>query len=87
MARKILDEEIFNLIAKRVVGNRPGKIEPRAVKRRPKPYKLLMIPRNEARQDIMKMAILKKLSNPLIPKDTALIKCHSDLTLMAHSTE
>lgn len=58
---KILDEEMFSLIAKRVVGNRPGRIEPRAVKRRPKPYKLLMIPRNEARQDIMKNGHPKKV--------------------------
>jgi len=58
---RILDEEMFNLIAKRVVGNRPGRIEPRAVKRRPKPYKLLMIPRNEARQDIIKNGHPKKV--------------------------
>ncbi|MFT6906783.1 MAG: hypothetical protein ACJAS1_003453 [Oleiphilaceae bacterium] len=58
---KILDEEMFNLTAKRVVGNRPGRVEPRAVKRRPKPYKLLMIPRNEARQDIMKNGHPKKI--------------------------
>jgi hypothetical protein len=58
---KILDEEMFSLIVKRVVGNRPGRIEPRAVKRRPKPYKLLMIPRNEARLDIMKNGHPKKI--------------------------
>jgi len=58
---KILDEEMFNLIAKRVVGNRPGRIEPRAVKRRPKPYPLLMLPRNEARQNILKNGHPKKV--------------------------
>lgn len=38
------------LIAQRRVGQRPGRIEPRAVKRRPKPYKLLMQPRHVARE-------------------------------------
>lgn len=38
------------LIAQRRVGRRPGRIEPRAVKRRPKPYKLLMLPRPAARE-------------------------------------
>ena len=33
------------------VGNRPNRIEPRAVKRRPKAQKLLTKPREEARQD------------------------------------
>lgn len=50
LLEKAIDDEMFALMAKRLVGNRPGRIEPRAVKRRPKPYKLLMIPRNEARQ-------------------------------------
>ena len=58
---KHLDEEMFSLIAKRIVSNRPGRIEPRAVKRRPKPYKLLMIPRSEARQEIMTNGHPKKI--------------------------
>ena len=48
------DEEALNtlcvLIAENYVGNRPG----RAVKRRPKPYSLLMKPRNEAREAVKK---------------------------------
>jgi len=49
------------LVAKRSVGNRPGRMEPRAVKRRPKPYKLLMIPRAEAKQEIMINGHQKKM--------------------------
>lgn len=32
------------------VGNRPGRIEPRVIKRRPKPYKLMTRPRNQYKQ-------------------------------------
>jgi putative transposase len=35
------------------VGNRPGRIEPRAVKRRPKEYDRLMKPRAEARAELL----------------------------------
>jgi hypothetical protein len=42
------------LLARRQVGNWAGWIEPRAVKRRPKSYPLLMIPRAEARQAVIK---------------------------------
>jgi putative transposase len=35
------------------VGDRPNRIEPRAVKRRPKPHKLLRRPRNEAREELL----------------------------------
>jgi hypothetical protein len=31
---------LFRAIAQREVGNRPGRLEPRARKRRPKPYQL-----------------------------------------------
>lgn len=61
LLEKALDDPMFALIAKRLVGNRPGRMEPRAIKRRPKPYKLLMIPRSEARQDIMKNGHPKKM--------------------------
>lgn len=47
-----LIEPILRLIAQQRVGNRPGRIEPRAVKRRPKPYGLLMMPRNQARESV-----------------------------------
>jgi hypothetical protein len=43
---------LFALIAQRRVGKRSGRVEPRAIKRRPKPYPLLMKPRPDARHDI-----------------------------------
>ena len=43
---------LFRLIAQPTVGNRPGRIEPRARKRRPKPYPWLKIPRAEARERV-----------------------------------
>ena len=49
------------LIAKIRVGNRSGRIEPRAVKRRPKPYPRLNKSRQEARKDIEKSGHAKKL--------------------------
>lgn len=48
------------LIAENCVGNRPGRVEPRAVKRRPKPYPLLMKERELAREDIKKHGHPKK---------------------------
>jgi putative transposase len=41
-------------IAECVVANRPGRLEPRVVKRRPKPYKLMQKPRNELRRELRK---------------------------------
>ncbi len=43
---------LFTLIGQLRVGNRPGRIEPRARKRRPKPYPWLKIPRALARLQI-----------------------------------
>ena len=43
---------LYLLIAQQRVGQRPGRIEPRAVKRRPKPFPLLMVPRREARATV-----------------------------------
>lgn len=43
---------LFDLIAQCRVGNRPGRIEPRMRKRRPKPYPWLKIPRAQARLKI-----------------------------------
>jgi hypothetical protein len=54
-------EHLFFLIAQRQVGNRPGRIEPRAVKRRPKPFPLLMQPRGIARNNVLKNGHPKKL--------------------------
>ena len=49
------------LIAQQRVGNRPDRLEPRAIKRRPKPYPLLTKPRTIAREDIRKYGHPKKL--------------------------
>ena len=43
---------LFILIAQQRVGERPDRIEPRAVKRRPKPYPLLTTPRALARAHV-----------------------------------
>ncbi|MHC8394309.1 IS4 family transposase [Pseudomonas sp. LB3P93] len=45
---------LLMLIAQRRVGNRPGRIEPRAIKRRPQAYPLLTKPRRSARADVRK---------------------------------
>ena len=45
---------LMNMISKHRVGNRPGRIEPRLVKRRPKPFRNLREPREQARQRIRK---------------------------------
>jgi putative transposase len=41
-------------IAECEVANRPGRLEPRVVKRRPKPYKLMQKPRNQLRRELRK---------------------------------
>jgi hypothetical protein len=43
---------LFRLIAQPTVGHRPGRIEPRAKKRRPKSHPLLNVPRDEARENV-----------------------------------
>ncbi len=45
-------DEFFRLIAQLSVGNRPGRIEPRARKRRPKSFPWLKVPRATARRQI-----------------------------------
>ncbi len=52
---------LFILIAQQQVGKRPGRIEPRAVKRRPKAYPLLMKSRALARADVRENGHPKKL--------------------------
>lgn len=42
-------EVLLDAIAYHKIGNRPGRVEPRAVKRRPKPYPRLTVPRAQAR--------------------------------------
>lgn len=46
-------EATLKTIASRRVGDRPNRIEPRAIKRRPKPHRLLQEPRREARKRLM----------------------------------
>jgi Transposase DDE domain len=43
-------EEMLLAIVRHSVGNRPDRVEPRALKRRPKPYDLLTKPREDARK-------------------------------------
>lgn len=53
--------ELFMLIAHIRVGNRPGRFEPRMLKRRPKQYTLLGAPRWKARRRIARRGHAKKL--------------------------
>lgn len=46
--------DLLVLIAQRRVGKRPGRIEPRAIKRRPQAYPLLTKPRRSARAEVRK---------------------------------
>ena len=48
----LVEAHLANLAGHRV-GNRPDRVEPRAVKRRPKPHRLLTKPRAEARLDLL----------------------------------
>jgi len=54
---------LFMLIAQKTktVGNRPGRVEPQAVKQRPKPFRLLTEERVQAREKIKKSGHPKKL--------------------------
>ena len=54
-------ESLLRLVAQNQVGNRPGRIEPRALKRRSKPYPLLTKIRAIAREEIRKNGHFKKL--------------------------
>lgn len=51
-ARAALLEARYGTISAHRVGQRPDRVEPRAVKRRPKPHPLLTIPRNQARKNV-----------------------------------
>lgn len=58
------DEQLYalcTLMAQQRVGNRPGRIEPRAVKRRPKAYPLLTVTRLQARENVRENGHTKKL--------------------------
>ena len=52
---------LFVLIAQQRVGDRPGRIEPRAIKRRPKPYPLLTKPRAIMRESVREHGHSRKL--------------------------
>ena len=54
-------ENILVLMGQKKIGHRSGRIEPRALKRRPKAYHLLTIPRPEARENVKKNGHPKKL--------------------------
>ena len=54
-------EQLMYLFSQKKVGNRPGRLEPRAVKRRPKAYPLLTVGRAEARENVAKNGHPKKL--------------------------
>lgn len=45
--------QLLTAIASHRVGQRPGRCEPRAIKRRPKPHDLLLVPRHEARKRLL----------------------------------
>jgi putative transposase len=49
----LLGRELLRVLGKEEVGDRPGRCEPRALKRRPKKQKLLMKPRAEARAELL----------------------------------
>lgn len=54
-------DELFRLMGERRVGNRPRRIEPRAIKRRPKPYPVLAQPRPVARAEVTQHGHPKKV--------------------------
>ena len=47
-------QELLRLISQKRVGNRPDRVEPRAAKRRPKPFRRLKDPRQIERDKILK---------------------------------
>ena len=47
----------LNSLTETLIGKRPNRVEPRAVKRRPKPHRLLTKPRDEARAELMARAV------------------------------
>lgn len=49
-----LQHALLSTIAGHRVGQRPNRVEPRAVKRRPKPHALLTVPRKLAKERLMK---------------------------------
>jgi hypothetical protein len=52
LASLLIDAALASM-AEHIVGNRPGRVEPRAIKRRPKEHALLTKPRDQARADLI----------------------------------
>lgn len=52
LAARLITAALANL-AGYVIGRRPGRVEPRAIKRRPKPHDLLTKPRDQARAELL----------------------------------
>ena len=63
---KILYTELLRLIVKNKVGNRPGRVEPRAVKQRPKPF-----PRLKRSRTIEKKRLIKKMEKMILLSEAA----------------
>jgi len=62
LQNSILDyEKLLRLIGEKIVANRAGRIEPRALKKRPNNFPLLMNPRNIAKEEIKKNGHPKKM--------------------------
>ena len=55
-AAKMIEVQLDSL-TEQLIGNRPHRVEPRAVKRRPKPHKLLTQPRAAARAELLAGAV------------------------------
>lgn len=58
---KLNYKKLLRLIGEKIVGNRAGRIEPRALKKRPNNFPLLMKPRNIAREEIKRNGHPKKM--------------------------
>ena len=54
-------EKLLRLLSEKIVGNRAGRIEPRALKKRPNNFPLLMKHRNLAKEEIRKNGHPKKM--------------------------
>jgi len=52
VAGRLLEDALANL-AEHTIGCRPGRVGPRALKRRPKPHELLTKPRDQARAALL----------------------------------
>jgi len=74
---KILYAEMLKLIIKNKVGNRPGRVEPRAVKRRPKAFPSLSKPRVVEKMKLMRKIEKRILRN--VMAEYAIIEQHYPL--------